>query len=78
MFNIDNEHIEFSCPECGFYNIIFFKQARLREVVICRGCKSNIYLDDQMNECRKAKWVISKALQKLERSLKNISIKIKI
>lgn len=78
MINLDNETIEFPCPHCGFYNAIFFKQARLRDVIICRGCKSNIQLDDQMNECRKAEKAIRKALQELEEALKNLNVTIEI
>ena len=50
MINISNESIEFPCPRCGFYNAIFIKQVMLRDVIICRECKSNIQLDNQMNE----------------------------
>jgi len=76
MINLDNQTIEFPCPRCGFYNAIFFKQARLRDIVICRGCKSNIQLDDQMNECRKAERSVRKAMQELEKSLENLNTKI--
>ena len=67
MINLDNETIEFPCPYCGFYNAIFFKQARLRDVVICRGCKFNIHLDDQMNECRKAERAFRKLCKRLKK-----------
>ncbi len=73
MYDIDNHPLEFPCPGCGFYNRIFFKQARLRGVIICRGCKSNIQLDDKMNECRKAKRFIREALRGLKESIENIS-----
>lgn len=53
MLDLDTIEIELQCPECGFYNPILIKQARLRDVIICRGCKSNIRLDDQMNTVRK-------------------------
>ena len=78
MINLDSESIEFPCPRCSFYNAIFFKQARLRDVVICRGCKSNIQLDDRMNECRKAERVFRKAMQELEKTLRNLNVKINI
>jgi len=78
MLNFDKQNIDFACPACGFYNIINLKQARLRDVIICRGCKINICLDDQMNECRKAIRSIKKAIQKLEDSLGDLSIDIKI
>ncbi len=79
MISLDNQTIEFPCPRCSFYNAIFFKQARLRDVVICRGCKSNIQLDDQMNECRKAQRAIKRAVQEFERTLRDLKdIKINI
>lgn len=78
MFNLDRHTIEFLCPHCGFYNYIFFIQARLRDVVICRGCKSNIQLDDHMNECRKARQSLDRALRSLESSLKDITINIRL
>lgn len=78
MINLDKEVIDFSCPNCGFYNSFFFKQARLRDVIICRGCKYNIRLDDQMNECRKAARSIKKAIQELEDSLGDFNLEINL
>ena len=78
MINLDKHTIEFECPKCGFYNPIFLKQARLRDVIICRGCKVNIQLDDQMNECRKAIRGVHKALQKMLDGFKDIKITIKL
>ena len=65
MINIDKHEVDFQCPNCSFYNSIQIKQARLRDVVICRGCKSNIRLDDQMNETRKAVRTIRRAMNEL-------------
>jgi hypothetical protein len=76
MFSLDKLPIEFHCPKCGFLNELFFKQARLRDVIICRGCKSNIQLDDQMNECRKAEKRIRTAMREFEAMLGNIEIRI--
>ena len=78
MINLDNHEIEFQCPGCNFYNSIQLKQARLRDVVICRGCKSNIRLDDQMNETKKAVCSIRRAMNKLEETFKGMSLKIRI
>jgi len=78
MTDIDKITIEFQCPKCGFYNKIFFKQARLRDVIICRGCKNNIQLDDQMNECRKAEQAIKRAMQWVEESFEDINLNINI
>jgi hypothetical protein len=47
-------------------------------VVICRGCKSNIQLDDHMNECRKARQSLRRALQRLESSLKELTVNIRL
>lgn len=69
MIDIGREEIEIQCPECRFYNPIFIRQARLRDVIICRGCKRNIRLNDHMNEVRKAERQLRKAFQDLEDTL---------
>ena len=71
MINLDDQSIEFPCLHCGFYNTILYKQARLKDVIICPGCKSNIQLNDEMNTCQKVE-------QELEKNLKNLNKKINI
>jgi hypothetical protein len=39
--NLDKFEVEVDCPRCGFTNPTWLKQARLRDVVIWRGCKAN-------------------------------------
>ena len=78
LIDIDKFTVDFECPKCGFYNPIFLKQARLRDVIICRGCKANIQLDDQMNECRKATRQVKRSLKKLEDSLGDLEITINL
>jgi hypothetical protein len=78
MFDLDRITIDFPCPSCGFQNPATIKQARLRDAVICRGCKANIRLDDQMNECRKAVRQVRKSLRQLEDQMKNITINIRL
>lgn len=78
MINLDKHTVEFECPQCGFFNPIFLKQARLRDVIICRGCKGNVQLDDQMNECRKAIRQVRRSLQELMDSLGNTQITINL
>lgn len=68
-FTIDNFVLDFPCPRCGFFNPFSLKQARLRDVIICRGCKVNIHLDDQMNECRKAEEDVRRAMDGLMKTL---------
>jgi hypothetical protein len=54
-FDIDLHEVDIECPRCHFSNPIWIRQARLRDTIICRGCKSNIRLDDGMNTVRKAR-----------------------
>ena len=75
---IDNTPVSAACPHCNFDNPFTIKQARLRDVIICRGCKANIQLDDQMNECRKAVRQIERALSELQGSLGRLNLTIKL
>jgi hypothetical protein len=78
MFDLDRMSIEFPCPSCGFHNPATIKQARLRDAVICRGCKATIRLDDQMNECRKSVRQVGQSLRELEEQMKDITINIRL
>lgn len=53
--DLDAFEVEIECPRCSFTNPVWMKQARLRDVIICRGCKANLQLDDGMNSIRKAR-----------------------
>ncbi|WP_416047198.1 hypothetical protein [Cupriavidus basilensis] len=64
--DLDRIEIEIECPRCSFFAKILYRDARLRDVIICRGCKGNIQLDDHMNACRKAKRQVAAAFQELE------------
>lgn len=75
---IDNTPVSAACPVCEFYNTFTIKQARLRVIVICRGCKANIQLNDHMNECRKATCQIERAIADFQESLKNLNLTMKI
>lgn len=72
MINLDNHSFEFACPNCGFFNPVTLKQVRLRDAIICRGCKSILNFEDYMNETRKAVRSINRALQELEEGLSKI------
>jgi hypothetical protein len=80
MVILDKTSIEIPCPKCEFLNPIFLGQARLQDVIICRGCKSNIYLSDQMAECQQVIRRVQKELDKLMASFKKLGgvITIKI
>lgn len=66
MIDLDRFEFEIECPNCDFSTKILYRDARLRDVLICRGCKANIQLDDHMNECRKARRQVAEAIRDLE------------
>jgi hypothetical protein len=70
---VDAFEAEVECPRCQFQNPIWLKQARLRDVIICRGCKSNIQLDDSMNSVRKAHHSIRRAMNDLRETVSTIN-----
>lgn len=78
MIDLDSVDLDIECPNCSFFNKIKYRDARLRDVVICRGCKSNIQLDDHMNECRRARRAVLAAFADLERSLSGLSRTLQI
>jgi hypothetical protein len=71
--DIDKFEVEIDCPACGFANPIWLGQARLRDVVICRGCKANIQLDDSMNAVRKARQSILRSIRELRESIERLN-----
>lgn len=73
MIELDRIPLEVECPQCKFFNGILYRDARLRDVLICRGCKQSIRLDDHMNQCRKARVQVRAALQELEASVTRIN-----
>jgi len=69
QINLGKFEVEVDCPGCGFSNPIWLRQARLRDAIICRGCKANIQLDDSMNTVRKGVQSIHRALQQLHEQI---------
>lgn len=78
VIDLDRFQFDVECPNCKFSTNIFYRDARLRDVLICRGCKANIQLDDHMNECRKARRQVRAAIQELEDTLSKLSTTINI
>lgn len=76
MIDLDRIEFEVECPKCNFATKIFYRDARLRDVLICRGCKANIQLDDQMNECRKARRQVQATMRELENALGKLNTTI--
>jgi len=75
---IDSAPIDFPCPRCAFHNRATIKQVRLRDVVICRGCKANIRLEDQMNTVRIAERMVRKSIEQLAESMKALGMTLTI
>ena len=73
MIDLDRFEFEIECPNCCFSTKIRYRDARLRDVLICRGCKANIQLDDHMNECRKARRQVAEAIRDLEAQFSALS-----
>jgi hypothetical protein len=73
QINLDRIEVEVDCPRCQFANPIWLKQARLRDVIICRGCKTNIQLDDSMNTVRKGVRSLYRALDQLHEQVESIN-----
>ncbi len=79
MTGLDKFQIPINCPNCHFENTVTLKQVRVRNVVICRGCKYNLQLHDQLNTTRKAISSVQRAFASLEEQLSeaiNIDIKL--
>lgn len=75
MFSLDGSVVEVPCPKCHFINPISLRQVRIRDAVICRGCKVTINLDDHMNETRKAIRVFNDLTRRFSKTI-NLTIKI--
>jgi len=69
--DIDGVEVEVECPQCRFVNPVWIKQIRLRDVVICRGCKCNLRLEDQMNTFRKARESVHRQMRELQRTIES-------
>lgn len=78
MLNLERQTFEFQCPRCRFHNRVTLGQAKMRAVVICRGCKAGIRLDDRMNECRLALRRVRHLIEDFEQSLKSLNLTIKL
>ena len=72
MINIGAVEMDLDCPRCKFKNPFTIKQAEMRDCIICRGCHSNIRLDDSLNTVRSARRTVNRALLELERTIKSI------
>jgi hypothetical protein len=77
MFDLDCAIIPIECRKCNFLNSVTVRQVRLNDVVICRGCKSNIQLVDYMGTVSNAGEAIESSLTNLVASLsRSLNVKV--
>jgi hypothetical protein len=77
--NLDRHRIYLKCPSCNFNARIFMRQVRNQDVLICSGCKTNIWLVDHLGQYRNAKRQVQKAIENLLSAFggsKTITIKL--
>jgi len=71
--DLSKQKIGIHCPSCDFLNYVTLRQVQIRDVIICRGCKANIQLEDHLNTVRKALRSIRRELANLMKQLNDIS-----
>lgn len=71
--DLDPIKVELECLECHFFNIASLRQIRLNDVVICRGCKSNLQLVDYMGTVAKARRDFRREIERLQEAFNKIS-----
>lgn len=72
MLKLDNHRVDISCPRCKFLNKVSLKQVRIGDIVICRGCKINIRLEDHRRSTHKANRELQRAMNAMFDELSKI------
>lgn len=70
MINVGRLDFEIECPRCRFSTQVFLQEVVQRDILICRGCKASIRLEDQMNEARRIQRRLQRSLTQLEDTLR--------
>lgn len=78
MFDLERVEIPVDCPKCGFTIPATLRQVRLRDVVICRGCKRNVQMEDHLNEVRRGLRDAQRSLDELAEALEELNTEITI
>jgi hypothetical protein len=63
---LDRRWIEIPCPRCELETPVTLGSIRLGDVVVCRGCHSNIRLQDQMAALHSFRRRFTKLLKGME------------
>lgn len=69
MFDLGKQSVTVECPACHFTGQVTIKQVQIRDVVICRGCKGNIQLEDHLGTTEKAMRDLRRAIRQLQDQL---------
>lgn len=72
MVDFDKASVEIACPNCGFYLDVTVREIRLQDVLICRGCKTNIRLQDHMGTMAVAHRELQSSLDSLAATLSRL------
>lgn len=78
VIDLDSIRVEVDCPECSFSNPVTIGQVRLRRTVICRGCHSNLDLQDSLNTVRKVRAMMRRASGDLEGLVNSTTITLEL
>lgn len=63
--DLGNYKIEIECPCCRLSNYAKLNEIVRREYIICRGCYSNLHLDDHLSSAHRTIKKINKTFQGL-------------
>lgn len=63
--DLDRQWIDLSCPRCRLETAVALGEIRRCEIIICRGCHANIYLQDHLGSYHRAKRQIELAFAQL-------------
>lgn len=78
MIDLEREEVPIECPECEFVLPATLRQVRIRNIVICRGCKRNVQLEDHLNEVRVGLRGIQQSFKELEETMENLDMELSI
>jgi hypothetical protein len=63
--DLDRRWLDVECPHCRLATPVTLRDVRLGAVAICRGCKSNIHLVDQLGQYQQAKRALDRRLRSM-------------
>jgi transposase-like protein len=51
--DMDKKEVEIECPVCKLQNWVRLGEIRRREYLVCRGCHTNILLEDHLGSVQR-------------------------